>query len=63
MPSAARAARTTGADVEVPVSTRAGRLDRIRYPAVMPAYPAIRVSIWKTSWPRSVMSGAAGAAG
>ena len=28
-------------DVEVPVSTRQGRLDRMRYPAVIPWYPAI----------------------
>src|SRR5580704_11140076 len=55
-PRAASAACTTGADAAVPVSTRHGRLPLIRYPAVMPAYPAIRVSIWKTSLPRSVMS-------
>ena len=30
IPSAPSAARTTGAEVEVPVSTRQGRLDRIR---------------------------------
>ena len=30
IPSEASAARTTGAEVEVPVSTRQGRLDRIR---------------------------------
>ena len=46
IPSEASAACTTGADVDVPVSTRQGRLDRIRYPAVIPWYPAISVSIW-----------------
>src|SRR5487761_1434310 len=57
-PRVASAARTTGADAAVPVSTRHGRLPLIRDPAVIPGYPAIRVSIWKTSPPRSVMPGA-----
>ena len=53
-PSAASASRTTGADGAVPVSTRHGRSPRIRYPAVIWLYPAIRVSISNTSCPSGV---------
>jgi hypothetical protein len=49
IPSDASAVRTIGADGAVPVSTRHGRLPLIRYPAVIPWYPAIFVSIWKMS--------------
>ena len=48
-PSPASASRTTGADGAVPVSTRHGRSARMRYPAVIWLYPAIRVSISYTS--------------
>ena len=59
-PSSASARTTRSAERAVPVSTRQGRLLRMRYPEVMPSYPPMRVSIWKTSSPRVSISSAIG---
>ena len=53
MPSVASTPTSNGALRAAPVSTRVGRLPRIRYAAVMFSWPPILVSIMNTLSPRS----------